>query len=93
MPWNIHDAAHLGLETCGKAMRICPRNPGTCTWRERLREEIDELPGTDEFRKGMCSRLDEAKHLLSCYDRKEIREWRPRNRREEKMTPGLVDPK
>jgi hypothetical protein len=41
----------------------------------------------------MCSRLDEAEHLLSRYDREKIRERRPRNRREEKMSAGLVDPK
>jgi len=48
-PRNIDNAAHLGLETRGKAMRICPGNPGRCTRRERLREEIDELPGADKF--------------------------------------------
>jgi len=41
----------------------------------------------------MYSRLDEAKHLLCRYDRKKIRERRPRDRREEKMSAGLVDPK
>lgn len=39
----------LDLETHGKAMRICLGDPGMCTGRERVREEIDELPGTDEF--------------------------------------------
>jgi hypothetical protein len=67
-PRNIDYAAHLGLETRGKAMRIRPGNPGTRTRRERLGEEIDELPRTDELGKGMCAWLDEAKYLLCRYD-------------------------
>ncbi len=70
-------------------MCICPGNPGTRTWRERLREEINELLRIDEFGKGMRSGLDEAENLLCGHYRKEIRERRARNRREEKMSARL----
>lgn len=88
-PRKIDDAAHLGLDTRGQPMRICPRNPGTRTWHEGLREEIYEFFRIDEFRKGMCAGLDEAEHLLCRHDCKEIRQRRARNRREEKMTARL----
>jgi hypothetical protein len=70
-------------------MPICPGNPGTRTWRERLREEINELLRVDEFGKGMCSGLDEVENLLCGHYREEIRERRARNRREEKMSARL----
>ena len=70
-------------------MRIRPGNPGTRTWHEGLCEETYKFLGIDEFRKGMCAGLYEAEHLLCRHDRKEIRQRRPRNRREEKMSARL----
>jgi len=70
-------------------MRIHPRNPRLGAFCQRLCEETDELLGIDELRKGVCSGLDEAEHLLGCQDRKEIREWRPCDRRKEEMSARL----
>ena len=41
----------------------------------------------------MCAGLDEAEHLLCRHDCKEIREWRPGDRREEKMATRLEESK
>ena len=70
-------------------MRIQPRNPRLRAFCKRFCKETDELLGIDELRKGVCSGLDEAEHLLGCQDREEIREWRPCDRRKEEMPARL----
>ena len=56
---------------------------------KRLCEEADEFFRIDKFGICVCARLDEAEDLLGCQDRKEIREWRPCDRRKEKVSAGL----
>ena|SRR5216683_5264088 len=70
-------------------MRICPGNPGTHAFCERLFKETDEIGGIDEFGKCVHARVDEAEHVLGCQDGEEPRERDSCNGREEKVSARL----